>query len=62
MNRIDIAKIFWQLGEVNKLKHENDKLNFFKHQISTALFASKLFKSMSKYLGDFEDELNGHAE
>ncbi|CAF0758789.1 unnamed protein product [Brachionus calyciflorus] len=47
MNRIDIAKIFWQLGE---------------HQISTALFASNISKSMSIHLGDLEDDLNLQAD
>ncbi len=47
LNRIDIAKLFWQIDE---------------HQICSALFASKLLKSMSKRLTDLEKELDRYAK
>lgn len=47
LNRIEIAMIFWQIGE---------------HQICSALFACNLLKSMSYRLSDLEKELQKYAK
>jgi hypothetical protein len=67
MNRFEIAKIFWQIGDVSISFNLSIYVSFFiiiiflKHQICNALFASKLLKSMSKRLKDLEVELNEYA-
>jgi hypothetical protein len=60
MDRIEIAKIFWQMGEVifiYELKKDCFIIFhifslFEKHQICSALFASFLFEKMSKKIHD----------
>lgn len=47
LNRIDIAHLFWQIGE---------------HHICSALFASNLLKSISTRLSDLEKEIMKHAK
>jgi hypothetical protein len=46
MNRIEISKIFWQIGEF---------------QICTSLFASFLLKKISSQIED-ENDIKDHAE